>query len=210
MFKICKTRRQVSVKTGCSEKATQYYSWVQFKQLQKKDLGIIRGFWGGVSTQWNISVFGTGHSLRAPSTPSTPSPVQWAQQWLLNWEQQRLRPRWGHPQYFHKHLRVQLHCLTMTYPPKHRPTGLRHDTPCVRVCSGASFVSNSLLPYKLQEYWTGLPCLPPRDLPDPGIKPMSPALAGRFFTTAPQGKPISQSVQFSRSVVSDSLQPHEL
>ena len=191
MFKICKTRRQVSVKTGCSEKATQYYSWVQFKQLQKKDLGIIRGFWGGISTQWNISAFGTGHSLH---TPSAPSPVQWAQQWLLNWEQQWLRPRWGHLQYFHKHLWVQLHCLTMTHSPKHRPTGLRHDTPCVRVCSGTSFVSNSLLLYKLQEYWSGLPCLPPRDLPDPGIKLMSPALAGTFFTTAPQGKPISQSV----------------
>ena len=37
-----------------------------------------------------------------------------------------------------------------------------------------------------QEYWSGLPCPPPGDLPDPGIEPtslMSPALAGRFFTT---------------------------
>ena len=33
-----------------------------------------------------------------------------------------------------------------------------------------------------QEYWSGLPCLPPGDLPDPGIKPVSPALAGRSFT----------------------------
>ena len=33
-----------------------------------------------------------------------------------------------------------------------------------------------------------------RDLPEPGIEPMflaSPALAGRFFTTAPPGKPLS-------------------
>ena len=37
-----------------------------------------------------------------------------------------------------------------------------------------------------QEYWSGLPCPPPGDLPDPGIKPMSlisSALADRFFTT---------------------------
>ena len=34
-----------------------------------------------------------------------------------------------------------------------------------------------------QEYWSGLPFPPPRDLPDPGIKPTSPALAGEFFTT---------------------------
>ena len=34
----------------------------------------------------------------------------------------------------------------------------------------------------------------PRDLPDPEIKPaslLSPALAGRFFTTAPLGKPVT-------------------
>ena len=38
-----------------------------------------------------------------------------------------------------------------------------------------------------QEYWSGLPCSPPGDLPHPGIEPtllMSPALAGRFFTTS--------------------------
>ena len=38
-----------------------------------------------------------------------------------------------------------------------------------------------------QEYQSGLPCPPPGDLPDPGIKagPLaSPALAGRFFTTS--------------------------
>ena len=36
-----------------------------------------------------------------------------------------------------------------------------------------------------QEYWSGLPC-PPVDLLNPGIEPtsfMSPALAGRFYTT---------------------------
>ena len=35
-------------------------------------------------------------------------------------------------------------------------------------------------------YWNGLPCPPPGDLPDPGIKHaslMSPLLAGRFFIT---------------------------
>ena len=37
-----------------------------------------------------------------------------------------------------------------------------------------------------QEYWSGLPFPPPRDLPDPGVKPtslVSLALAGRFLTT---------------------------
>ena len=40
--------------------------------------------------------------------------------------------------------------------------------------------------FSRQEYWSGLPCPPPGDRPNPGIKPtslMSPALAGEFFTT---------------------------
>ena len=43
-----------------------------------------------------------------------------------------------------------------------------------------------------QEYWSGLPCLPPRDLPDPGIKsksPVSPALQVDCLPTEPHGKP---------------------
>ena len=35
-----------------------------------------------------------------------------------------------------------------------------------------------------QEYWSGLPSPSPGDLPNPGIEPMSPALAGRFFTSS--------------------------
>ena len=40
--------------------------------------------------------------------------------------------------------------------------------------------------FSRQEYWSGLPCPPLGDLPDPGTKPTSltsPALAGGFFTT---------------------------
>ena len=35
--------------------------------------------------------------------------------------------------------------------------------------------------FSRQEYWSGLPCLPPGDLPE---SLMSPSLAGRFFTTS--------------------------
>ena len=41
--------------------------------------------------------------------------------------------------------------------------------------------------FSRQEYWSGLPHLPPGDLPDPGIESTflwSPVLAGRFFTTS--------------------------
>jgi len=45
-----------------------------------------------------------------------------------------------------------------------------------------------------QEYWSGLPFPPPGDLPDPGIELMNLALAGRFFTTEPPGKLLSESL----------------
>ena len=46
--------------------------------------------------------------------------------------------------------------------------------------------------FSRQEYWSGLPFPIPGDIPNPGIEPASltsPALASRFFTTAPPGKP---------------------
>ena len=37
--------------------------------------------------------------------------------------------------------------------------------------------------FSRKEYWSGLPIPSPGDLPNPGLKPESPAFAGRFFTT---------------------------
>ena len=45
--------------------------------------------------------------------------------------------------------------------------------------------------FSRQENWSRLPFPSSGDLPDPGIKPTSSALAGRFFTTMPPGKPQS-------------------
>ncbi|KAB0377508.1 hypothetical protein FD755_011952 [Muntiacus reevesi] len=42
--------------------------------------------------------------------------------------------------------------------------------------------------FSRQEYWSGLSLSPPGDLPDPGMEPISLALAGGFFTTLPPGK----------------------
>ena len=60
---------------------------------------------------------------------------------------------------------------------------LRHFS-CVRLCDprDCSLWGSSV--------WSGLPCRPLGDLPNLGIKPVSPALAGGFFTAEPPAKPI--------------------
>ena len=60
-------------------------------------------------------------------------------------------------------------------------------TPCT-----VAYQASLSMGFSQQEYWSGLPFPPPGDLPIPGIKPtspVSPATAGRFFTTEPPGKP---------------------
>ena len=59
---------------------------------------------------------------------------------------------------------------------------------CPALCNpmGCSPPGSSAQRILQQEHWSGLPCRPPWDLPDPGIKPtsfLSLALGGRFFIT---------------------------
>ena len=54
--------------------------------------------------------------------------------------------------------------------------------------------------FSRQESWSGLLFPTLRDLPDPGIEPVSlesPALVGGFFTTVPPGKPTGISAHIS-------------
>ena len=53
----------------------------------------------------------------------------------------------------------------------------------------SSLPGSSVHGFPRQEYWSKLPFPSPRDLPDPGIEPMSPALAGGFYTTEPPENP---------------------
>ena len=48
-----------------------------------------------------------------------------------------------------------------------------------------------------QEYWSGLPCSPPGDLPDPGIEPGSPALQADSLLSEPPDPTQSGSGHFS-------------
>ena len=85
-------------------------------------------------------------------------------------------------------------------------------------CVSHSVVSTSLWPhgryvahqgppsmeFSRQEYWSGLPFPSPGDLPDPGIKPGSPALQADALPSEPPGKPTCMTV-FSLSLMSLSL-----
>ena len=42
--------------------------------------------------------------------------------------------------------------------------------------------------FSRQEYWSGLPFPSPEDLPNPGIKPRSPALQAGTLTSEPPGE----------------------
>ena len=89
-------------------------------------------------------------------------------------------------------------------------------SPCVCACWVASVMSNSLRSYRpidpiacqapvsigfsREEYWSGFPLPSPRALPKPGVKHtslMSPALAGRFFTTNATWEALSPSCRRS-------------
>ena len=53
--------------------------------------------------------------------------------------------------------------------------------------------------FSQQEFWSGLPFPSPGNLPDPGIKPMFPALAGRSVLLSYQGSPVFDIVRFKES-----------
>ena len=66
--------------------------------------------------------------------------------------------------------------------------------------------------FSRQQCWSGLPFPSLGDLPNPGIKPGSPALHADTLPSEPPGKPkivyrLTESEKRSRSIVSDSLRP---
>ena len=93
----------------------------------------------------------------------------------------------------------------------------QHEHTVYNVCVCA-VVSDSVTPwtavrqdplsmgFSRQEYWCGLPFPPPRDLPNPGIKPMSlvsPALADRFsyLSTTQEAQLYSMGNSIPQSVI---------
>ena len=91
-----------------------------------------------------------------------------------------------------------LHWQVDSLPLSHQGSSLD----CVHVCVLSHFSSVWLfatlwttaceaslsMGFSRQEYWSGLPCPPPGDLPHPGTEPVPPELTGRFFTSVSPGK----------------------
>ena len=58
--------------------------------------------------------------------------------------------------------------------------------------------------FSRKKYWSGLPCPPPGDLPNPGIKPRSPALQADSLQSEPPGKTPKPPLNREQSVVPSS------
>ena len=84
---------------------------------------------------------------------------------------------------------------------------------CCAILS-CSIMSNSVRPHGLQparllcprgfsrqEYWSGLPCPPPGDLPNPGIEPRSTSLQGDSLLSKLAGKPLMIDRSFNINYV---------
>ena len=60
---------------------------------------------------------------------------------------------------------------------------------CLTLCQTVTHEAPLSMGFSRQDYWSRLPFLSPGDLPDPGIKPRSPALQAEALTSKPPGKP---------------------
>ena len=107
--------------------------------------------------------------------------------------------------YFHEYMSsasLTLHSTTQLFPLK--KTTLAHPpwcgiaAPCSLAQSFPTLWPHGPAPlsmeYSRQECWSGLPCPPPGDLLNPGIKPRSPTLQAILLLSEPPGKPKSTRV----------------
>ena len=62
---------------------------------------------------------------------------------------------------------------------------------CLVTQSYPAFCDPLGMGFSRQEYWSGLPCPPPGDLPNPGIELRSPTLQADSLPSKPPGKPMN-------------------
>ena len=96
---------------------------------------------------------------------------------------QRVRHNWTH-----MHTYIYTHIYIIWRKSKVKVKSLSCVLLFVTPWTGAYQASPSM-GFSRQEYWSGLPFPSPGDLPNPGIKPGSPALKSDALTSEPPGKP---------------------
>ena len=160
--------------------------------LKKNSRGLLQGGWGGCGRySWTEGKMWRGKhnkSRRFRRAASNGPPI--SASCLPHLPFLQLYPRTRH--FFF------LHCTSYIWILNH--AGLKEPNKLGCICAW-SVMFDSVTPrivayqapqsmgFSRQAYWIGLPFPPPEDLPYPGIKPGSPALAGKFFTTEPPGNP---------------------
>ena len=81
-------------------------------------------------------------------------------------------------------------------PCKHMCMFAKSLQSCLTLCDSMDYIACQAplsMGFSKQEYWSGLPCPPPGDLPDPVIQPMSPvspALQADSLSLSHQGRPL--------------------
>ena len=85
-------------------------------------------------------------------------------------------PLFSHCLILSAHARTHTHTLTLTLSHTHRSAKSLQS--CPTLCNPWTVAHQTPLSmgFSRQEYWSGLPCPPPEDLPSPGIEPASPLL----------------------------------
>ena len=94
-------------------------------------------------------------------------------------------------------LALQVACLCISF----LKVKVKVAQSCLTLCNPMDYTVHEILQARILE-WVAFPFS--GDLPNPGIKPRSPTLQADSLPAEPF------SVQFSHSVVSESLRPHEL
>ena len=84
--------------------------------------------------------------------------------------------------------------------------GQESSQSCLTLCDPltVAYQAPPSMEFSRQEYWSGLPFPSLGDIPDPGIKPMSPILQADALLSEPPGKPSTPTPQF-KSINSSAL-----
>ena len=102
----------------------------------------------------------------------------------LRGEKNKFLEQWNYPVWYHNNNTGDCVCVCVCLHTRAQS--------CLTLCNpmDRSLPGSSLYGISRQKCWSGLPVPSPRDLPDPGIEPMSPALQADSLLLSHQGSPM--------------------